>query len=138
MEKAHHRRWMWDWQLDILDPRRGANVSAIEAMDYEEQFVEALRQRNNDPRITASQGDGLCVTIRWKNEFDRALSMLVLHFVSDARQAVAEMFSRGAARWCRCCHGLGHFWRNAQPAHFSGIPSPQSSLARSLGVALLS
>jgi SAM-dependent methyltransferase len=76
--------------LTFLIPAR-ANVSAIEAMDYEEQFVEALRQRNNDPRITASQGDA-CALRFGENEFDRALSMLVLHFVSDARQAVAEMF----------------------------------------------
>src|SRR5258708_35522025 len=54
--------------LTFLIPAR-ANVSAIEATDYEEQFVEALRQRNNDPRITASQGDA-CALRFGRNEFD--------------------------------------------------------------------
>jgi SAM-dependent methyltransferase len=59
-------------------------------MDYEEQFVEALRQRKTDPRITASQGDACSLPFS-ENQFDRALSMLVLHFVSDPHRAVAEM-----------------------------------------------
>jgi ubiquinone/menaquinone biosynthesis C-methylase UbiE len=75
--------------LTLLIPAR-ANISTIEAIDYEEQFVEALRQRNSDPRITAGQGDA-CALPFGENQFDRALSMLVLHFVSDAHQAVREM-----------------------------------------------
>lgn len=75
--------------LTLLIPAR-ANISTIEAIDYEEQFVEALRQRNSDPRIAARQGDA-CALPFGENQFDRALSMLVLHFVSDAHQAVREM-----------------------------------------------
>ncbi len=75
--------------LTFLLPSR-ANISAIEAIDYEEQFVEALRQRNTDPRITARQGDACALPFAEK-QFDRALSMLVLHFVSDPVQAVREM-----------------------------------------------
>jgi SAM-dependent methyltransferase len=75
--------------LTFLIPAR-ANISTIEAIDYEGQFVEALRQRNTDPRITASQGDA-CALPFGKNQFDRALSMLVLHFVSDPHRAVREM-----------------------------------------------
>ena len=67
-----------------------ADIAAIEAIDYEEQFVEALRQRNTDPRITAQQGDACALTFP-TGYFDRALSMLVLHFVSDAERAAAEM-----------------------------------------------
>ena len=67
-----------------------ADVAAIEAIDYEQQFVEALRQRNPDPRITAQQGDA-CALPFPSGYFDRALSMLVLHFVSDAERAAAEM-----------------------------------------------
>jgi len=67
-----------------------ANAAAIEAIDYEEQFVEALRQRNTDPRISARQGDA-CALPFGDNQFDRALSMLVLHFVSNAHQAMSEM-----------------------------------------------
>ena len=76
--------------LTFLIPAR-ANIAIIEAIDYEEQFVEALRQRNTDPRISARQGDA-CALPFDKDQFDRALSMLVLHFVSDPHQAVAEMF----------------------------------------------
>jgi SAM-dependent methyltransferase len=75
--------------LTFLIPAR-AKVAAIEAIDYEEQFVEALRRRNTDPRISARQGDA-CALPFGDNQFDRALSMLVLHFVSDAHRAVAEM-----------------------------------------------
>jgi ubiquinone/menaquinone biosynthesis C-methylase UbiE len=66
------------------------DIAAIEAIDYEEQFIEALRQRNTDPRITAQQGDA-CALPFPTGYFDRALSMLVLHFVSDAERAAAEM-----------------------------------------------
>ena len=66
------------------------NITAIEAIDYEEQFVEAVRQRNTDPRIKVQQGDA-CALPFAAGQFDRALSMLVLHFVSDAHRATAEM-----------------------------------------------
>lgn len=66
------------------------NVAAVEAIDYEEQFVAALNQQNTDPRITARQGDACALAFR-DHEFDRALSLLVLHFVSDARKAIREM-----------------------------------------------
>jgi ubiquinone/menaquinone biosynthesis C-methylase UbiE len=71
-----------------IPPR--ADIAAIEAIDFEEQFVEALRQRNTDPRITARQGDA-CALPFGENQFDRALSMLVLHFVPDSLKAVREM-----------------------------------------------
>jgi trans-aconitate methyltransferase len=67
-----------------------ADIATIEAIDFEEQFVEALRQRNTDPRISARQGDA-CALPFADNQFDRALSMLVLHFVPDALLAVREM-----------------------------------------------
>jgi SAM-dependent methyltransferase len=75
--------------LTFLIPAR-ANISTIEAIDYEEQFIEALRRRNSDHRITAIQGDACALPVS-ENQFDRALSMLVLHFVSDPDQAVSEM-----------------------------------------------
>jgi SAM-dependent methyltransferase len=75
--------------LTFLIPAR-ANISTIAAIDYEEQFVDALKQRNTDPRIIASRGDA-CALPFGENQFDRALSLLVLHFVSDPDQAVREM-----------------------------------------------
>ena len=67
-----------------------ANVASVEAIDYEQQFVEAARQRNTDPRINIQKGDA-CNLQFTDGRFDRALSMLVLHFVSDPERAVAEM-----------------------------------------------
>jgi SAM-dependent methyltransferase len=75
--------------LTLLIPGR-ANVSTIEAIDYEQQFVDALRQRNTDPRISARQGDA-CAIPFGDDQFDRALCMLVLHFVPTPERAVAEM-----------------------------------------------
>ena len=75
--------------LTLLIPDR-ANISAVEGIDYEEQFVDALRRRNTDPRITARQGDA-CAIPFGENQFDRALCMLVLHFVPTPERAVAEM-----------------------------------------------
>ena len=67
-----------------------ADVASIEAIDFEEQFVEALRQRNKNPRISARQGDACALPFQ-NGQFDRALSLLVLHFVSDPAKAISEM-----------------------------------------------
>jgi SAM-dependent methyltransferase len=67
-----------------------ADIASIEAIDYEPQFVEAARERNTDSRINIQNGDA-CNLQFADGQFDRALSMLVLHFVSDAQRAIAEM-----------------------------------------------
>jgi ubiquinone/menaquinone biosynthesis C-methylase UbiE len=67
-----------------------ADIARVEAIDYEQQFVEAARERNTDPRINIQKGDA-CNLQFTDGSFDRALSMLVLHFVSDPERAVAEM-----------------------------------------------
>jgi SAM-dependent methyltransferase len=43
-----------------------------------------------DPRITIAQGDACAIPFP-TGRFDRALALLVLHFVPDADKAVAEM-----------------------------------------------
>lgn len=65
-------------------------LTAIEAMDFEEKFVAALRSRTSDPRVRAQQGD-VCALPYGDKEFDGVYSLLVLHFVSDPHQAVREM-----------------------------------------------
>ena len=65
-------------------------VASIEALDYEPDFVEALNKQNNHPRVNARQGDA-CELPFADGQFDRALSLLVLHFVSDPRRAIREM-----------------------------------------------
>jgi SAM-dependent methyltransferase len=59
-------------------------------MDYEPQFVEAAKARNIDPRINIDKGDA-CNLQFPDRAFDRAVSMLVLHFVADPHRAIAEM-----------------------------------------------
>jgi len=67
-----------------------ADIAAVEAIDYEKQFVEAASERNTDARINIQQGDA-CNLQFADGTFDRVLSMLVLHFVSDPERAVSEM-----------------------------------------------
>jgi SAM-dependent methyltransferase len=66
------------------------DLAAIEAMDFEEDFVAALRKRTTDPRIRAQKGD-VCALPFGNEEFDGVYSLLVLHFVSDPHRAVREM-----------------------------------------------
>jgi len=67
-----------------------ADLAAIEALDFEENFVAALRKRTTDPRIRAQRGD-VCALPYGDKEFDGIYSLLVLHFVSDPHRAVREM-----------------------------------------------
>ena len=69
---------------------RAAEVSGVRAIDVSPVFVEEARRRNTDPRITIAEGDACAIPFPdgW---FDRALSLLVLHFVPEADRAVAEM-----------------------------------------------
>ncbi len=68
-----------------------ADIASVEAIDYEQQFVDAARERNSDPRINFQKGDA-CDLQFAEGQFDRAFSMLVLHFVSNPQRAVAEMY----------------------------------------------
>lgn len=67
-----------------------SDLAAVEALDFEENFVAALRKRTSDPIIRAQQGD-VCALPYKDKEFDGAYSLLVLHFVSDPHRAVREM-----------------------------------------------
>ncbi|MBY5333158.1 class I SAM-dependent methyltransferase [Rhizobium leguminosarum] len=65
-------------------------LQEIAAVDYSPVFVEAATRRNTDPRVTIRQADA-CVLPFEDNRFDRAMSLLVLHFVPEAGKAVSEM-----------------------------------------------
>jgi len=67
-----------------------ADLSEITAIDFSPVFVEAAIQRNTDPRIKIQQADA-CALPFADASFDRALALLVLHFVPEAGKAVAEM-----------------------------------------------
>jgi ubiquinone/menaquinone biosynthesis C-methylase UbiE len=66
------------------------DLEEITAIDFSPVFVEAARQRNTDPRVKISQADA-CALPFDDGMFDRAMALLVLHFVPDAGKAVAEM-----------------------------------------------
>jgi ubiquinone/menaquinone biosynthesis C-methylase UbiE len=65
-------------------------LEAIDALDFAEDFVAALRARANDPRIRARQGD-VCSLPYDAGSFEAVYSLLVLHFVSDPHRAIGEM-----------------------------------------------
>ena len=69
---------------------QAADVAEVAAIDYSPVFVEAAQRRNTDPRITIVQGDACAIPFP-DGRFDRALSLLVLHFVPEADRAIAEM-----------------------------------------------
>ncbi|MBB4234115.1 class I SAM-dependent methyltransferase [Rhizobium esperanzae] len=66
------------------------SLREIAAIDYSPVFVEAAKRRNTDPRITIQQADACALPFEDKR-FDRAMSLLVLHFVPEAGKAVSEM-----------------------------------------------
>ena len=67
-----------------------ANVSAIVGVDLVEGYVDFAKSRNKDPRVTFQQGDA-CNLLFEDKSFDRAYSMLVLHFIPNSVKAVSEM-----------------------------------------------
>lgn len=69
---------------------QAAAIGEIAAIDFSPVFVEEAQRRNRDARITIRQGDATAIPFE-DGRFDRALSLLVLHFVPEADKAVAEM-----------------------------------------------
>jgi ubiquinone/menaquinone biosynthesis C-methylase UbiE len=67
-----------------------AHLDEIAAIDYSPVFVEEAIRRNTDARISIQQADACALPFE-VNTFDRALALLVLHFVPEAGKAVAEM-----------------------------------------------
>ena len=65
-------------------------LSEIAAIDYSPVFVEAATRRNTDPRIKIRQADACALPFE-DDTFDHALALLVLHFVPEAGEAVAQM-----------------------------------------------
>jgi SAM-dependent methyltransferase len=67
-----------------------ADLAEVAAIDYSPIFVEEANRRNADPRITIRQADACDLPFE-RGKFDRACALLVLHFVPEAAQAIAEM-----------------------------------------------
>jgi ubiquinone/menaquinone biosynthesis C-methylase UbiE len=69
---------------------KAADLAEIAAVDYSPVFVEEVIRRNTNPRIKIQQADACALPFQ-DSTFDRALALLVLHFVPEAGKAVAEM-----------------------------------------------
>jgi ubiquinone/menaquinone biosynthesis C-methylase UbiE len=67
-----------------------ADLREITGIDFSPVFVEAATKRNTDPCINILQADACALPFK-DGSFDRALALLVLHFVPEAGKAVAEM-----------------------------------------------
>ena len=67
-----------------------SKVSEVQAVDLAPAYVEHARRRNQDRRISFQVGDA-CALEFPAHSFDRVLSLLLLHFVPQAEQAIAEM-----------------------------------------------
>lgn len=65
-------------------------VAGIVGVDYSPIYVEHAKRHNADPRIAFEAGDACSLRFA-DGTFDRVLSLLVLHFVPRAEQAIAEM-----------------------------------------------
>lgn len=69
-----------------------ANSSTMEVVgvDYSSVYIEYATKRNVNPRITFEEGDACSLGFS-SGAFDCVLSLLVLHFVPRAEEAIAEM-----------------------------------------------
>jgi SAM-dependent methyltransferase len=65
-------------------------AASIDALDYECEFVEAVKTRKGTASINVRQGDAMALPYE-SAQFDMALCLLVLHFVPDAARAISEM-----------------------------------------------
>jgi ubiquinone/menaquinone biosynthesis C-methylase UbiE len=64
--------------------------SEVRAIDLAPAYIDYAKSRNQDPRIVFEVGDACAIKFA-DHTFDRVLSLLVLHFVPRAAQAIAEM-----------------------------------------------
>lgn len=64
--------------------------SQVEGVDLSAAYIEYARAHVRNPRVRFRVGDA-CALVDPPASFDRVLSLLVLHFVPRARDAIAEM-----------------------------------------------
>ncbi len=65
-------------------------VNQLYGIDFSPAYVKHAKRNSQDPRIAFQVGDA-CALAFSNHSFDRVLSLLVLHFVPRAEQAIAEM-----------------------------------------------
>lgn len=64
--------------------------SEVHAIDLAPAYIDYAKSRNRNPRVIFDVGDACAMTFS-DHTFDRVLSLLVLHFVPQPAQAIAEM-----------------------------------------------
>ncbi|MDM0075861.1 class I SAM-dependent methyltransferase [Variovorax sp. J2P1-59] len=69
---------------------RRSGSGELRGIDMAQPYIEHARRHNQDARIVFEVGDA-CALPFPERSFDRVLSLLVLHFVPQAEQAIAEM-----------------------------------------------
>jgi ubiquinone/menaquinone biosynthesis C-methylase UbiE len=69
---------------------RHTTASEIQGVDLSPDYVIHATAQYTDPRLTFRTGDA-CALPYADHRFDRVMSLLVLHFVPRAEQAIAEM-----------------------------------------------
>jgi ubiquinone/menaquinone biosynthesis C-methylase UbiE len=62
----------------------------VRGVDFSPAYIEHGARHNRDPRLVFEVGDA-CALAFPDRSFDRVLSLLMLHFVPSAEQAIAEM-----------------------------------------------
>lgn len=67
-----------------------SDLAAICGIDYAPPYIEHATRKSSDPRVSFRVGDA-CALPFPDAAFDRVLSLLMLHFVSEPHRAVAEM-----------------------------------------------
>lgn len=65
-------------------------VKQLCGIDFSPAYVKHATRNHQDPRIAFQIGDACALPFRGQS-FDRVLSLLMLHFVPRAEQAIAEM-----------------------------------------------
>jgi len=65
-------------------------IAQLRGVDFSPAYIEYATRHNQDPRIAFEVGDA-CALAFPDRSFDRVLSLLMLHFVPKADQAVVEM-----------------------------------------------
>jgi SAM-dependent methyltransferase len=65
-------------------------IEQLRGVDFSPAYIEHATRHNHDPRVTFEVGDA-CALAFPDHSFDRVLSLLMLHFVPGADQAIAEM-----------------------------------------------
>lgn len=76
-------------RLTFALAQRGKNLR-IRGVDFSPAYIEHAARHNADPNITFEAGD-ICALPFADASFDRVLSLLVLHFVTEPARAVAEL-----------------------------------------------